>query len=69
LPKKIVPFWPVEDSYYNEEKCFIARALKEENEVQSTDISYSSPFWYNKKHKTLLKLRNNVSFLFSIVIN
>jgi len=64
MPKKIIPFWPLEDSYYNQQKCFLARALMEEQEIKSNEISYSSPFWYNSKHKTLLKLDNNVSILF-----
>ena len=68
LPKKIIPFWPVEDSYSNEEKCFVAKALKAEQEIQSTNISYSSSFWYNKKHKTLLKLKNNVSFFIKAIV-
>jgi hypothetical protein len=60
MPRKIIPFWPIEDSYYNQEKCFIARVLMEENEIESNEISFSAPFWYNSKHRTLLKLTDNV---------
>lgn len=59
MPNKIESFWPIEDSYYNQKKCFIMRPLSEENELDSS-ILFSSPFWYNSKHKTLLKLNNNV---------
>ena len=66
MPNKIEPFWPVEDSYYHQQKCIITRPIMEENELDS-NLAFSAPFWYNFKHKTLLKFDTNVCFSFYLI--
>ena len=59
-PHTITPFWPTN---YTENKKNCVRIwpwLKSSDRVVKS--SYSSPFWYDAKHKTVLNLNANVRF-------
>jgi hypothetical protein len=57
MPNTINPFWPIEDT--SDKKKLIVRPIKTDQEIDSK-LKFSSPFWYNSNHKTLLKLKDNV---------
>jgi hypothetical protein len=56
-PHSIVPFWPT--NYYNKHKnCLNIRPLGSKSDL-STNIGFSSSFWYNIKHSSVLTFKNN----------
>jgi hypothetical protein len=56
-PHSIVPFWPT--NYYNKHKnCLNIRPLGDKSEL-SSNIGFSSPFWYNIKHSSVLTFKDN----------
>lgn len=59
-PKSIMPFWPSSNTSNKQKNAFKIRVLSSEADLDS-NIPFTSPFWYNSKHSTLLKLQNNVT--------
>ena len=57
-PKQINPFWPSLKTSSKEKNAFKMSVLGSKEDL-NTNIPFSSPFWYSKKHSTLLKLQNN----------
>jgi hypothetical protein len=57
--KKIMPFWASINALNYQRRTIAIRVLGSRDDVK-TNIPFSSPFWYNSEHTTLLKLKNNV---------
>jgi hypothetical protein len=55
-PNTIKPFWPSQYSLKSKNSIHM-RPLIDSNNVK--DISYSAPFWYDSKHRTVLDLNKN----------